>query len=143
MGVPYTIHSGEADGPNSIYDAIYFGAKRIGHGVRAVEDSNLVKKIVDEGITLEVCPTSNICTSVYNKIADIPIKQFIDSGVKITINTDDPAICNTSLKKELKLVATTFELTYEDILKLQINAINASFASKEVKEEIIKIINDN
>lgn len=143
LGVPYTIHAGEADGPNSIYDAIYFGAKRIGHGIRAIEDSNLVKKIADEGITLEVCPTSNICTSVYNKIDDIPIKQFIDSGVKITINTDDPAICNTKLKDELKLVATTFELTYEDILKLQINAINASFASKEVKEEVIKIINDN
>lgn len=143
LGIPYTIHAGEADGPSSIYDAIRFGTKRIGHGVRAIEDSNLVKKIVDEGITLEVCPTSNICTSVYNKIADIPIKQFIDSGVKITINTDDPAICNTNLKKELKLIATTFELTYEDILSLQLNAIKASFASKEVKEEVIKIINDN
>ena len=143
LGVPYTIHAGEAEGANSVYDAIRFGAKRIGHGVRAIEDSSLVKMIVDEGITLEICPTSNICTAIYNKIVDIPIKQFIDNGVKITINTDDPAICNTNLKKELKLIATTFKLTYEDILKLQINAINASFASKEVKEEIIKIINDN
>ena len=88
-----------------------------------------------------MCPTSNICTSVYNKIADIPIKKFIDNGVKITINTDDPAICNTNLKEELKLVASTFQLNYGDILKLQLNAINASFASKEVKEEVIKMIN--
>ncbi len=143
LGVPYTIHAGEADGPSSVYDAISFGSKRIGHGVKSIEDFNLINLIILKGITLEICPTSNICTSVYNKITDIPIKRFIDKGIKITINTDDPTICNTNLKDELKLVANAFNLTYEDIIKLQLNAINASFASKEVKEEVIKLlIND-
>ena len=141
LGVPYTIHAGEADGPSSVYDAIFFGAKRIGHGVRAVEDSKLVDIIFEQGITLEMCPTSNICTSIYNKISDIPIKKFMDKGIRVTINTDDPTVCNTKLKDELKLVANAFELTYDDILKLQLNAIEASFASKEVKDEVIKIIN--
>lgn len=140
LGVPFTIHAGEADRPSSVKDAIRFGANRIGHGVRSTEDDNIVRLIADKGITLEICPTSNICTSVYNKISEIPIKYFIDNGVNITISTDDPTICNTKLKEELKLLANAFSLTYEDIVKLQLNAINASFASKEVKEEIIKII---
>jgi adenosine deaminase len=140
LDIPFTIHAGEADGPTSVYDAIRFGTKRIGHGVRSIEDSNLVNTILEKDITLEICPTSNICTSVYNKIEDIPIKEFIDKGIKITINTDDPTVCNTKLKDELKLVANTFNLTYDDIFKLQLNAINASFASKEVKAEITNMI---
>ena len=143
LEVPFTIHAGEADGPNSVNDAIHFGAKRIGHGVRSREDSNIVKLIADKGITLEICPTSNICTSVYDKISDIPIKYFIDNGINITINTDDPIICNTKLKDELKLISDAFNLTYNDILKLQLNAINASFASKEVKEQIMKQLTIN
>ena len=143
LGVPFTIHAGEADGPSSVYDAIRFGAKRIGHGVRSIEDSDLIKMIIDKGIILEICPTSNICTSVYKKISDIPIKYFIDNGINVTINTDDPIICNTNLKEELKLVATAFNLTYEDIFKLQLNAINASFASEKVKKEVTKAIKGN
>ena len=141
LGVPFTIHAGEADGPNSVNDAILFGTKRIGHGVRASEDPNIVKLIAEQGITLEICPTSNICTSIYDKVSDMPIKHFIDNGINITINTDDPTVCNTKLKDELKLVAEAFNLTYDDIVKLQLNAINASFASPEVKEEVIKRIN--
>ena len=140
LGVPFTIHAGEADGPSSVYDAIRFGAKRIGHGVRSIEDPNLVQLIKDKGITLEICPTSNICTSVYEKMSDIPIKEFIDNGVSITINTDDPSICNTTLKNELNLVSETFNLSDEDIIKLQLNAISASFASDEIKNEIKELI---
>lgn len=138
LGIPFTIHAGEADGPISVYDAIRFGAKRIGHGVRSIEDSNLIKLLKEKNITLEICPTSNICTSIYNEISDIPIKDFIDNGINITINTDDPIICNTNLRKELLLVKNTFNLTDENLVKLQINAINASFASEEVKEKLIK-----
>ena len=138
--IPFTIHAGEADGPSSVYEAVRFGAKRIGHGVRSIEDSNLVQLIKDKGITLEICPTSNIYTGIYDKISDIPIKEFIDNGVKITINTDDPVICNTTLKNELTLVKDVFNLTDKEMIKLQLNAINASFASKEVKEEIIERI---
>lgn len=140
LGVPFTIHAGEADGPSSIYDAIRFGAKRIGHGVRSIEDPNLVQLIKDKGITLEICPTSNICTSVYKKMSDIPIKRFIDNGVNITINTDDPSICNTTLKNELNLVSEIFNLSDNDIKRLQLNAINASFASDEIKNEIKELI---
>ena len=123
LEIPFTIHAGEADGALSVKDAICFGAKRIGHGVRSVENTSIVKLIANQDITLEICPTSNICTSVYDNINDLPIKYFIDNGVNITINTDDPTVCNTKLKDELIL-----------------NAINASFASSEVKKAVIKKI---
>jgi adenosine deaminase len=140
LEVPFTIHAGEADGAISVYDAIRFGAKRIGHGVRSIEDPSVIKMIKENNITLEICPTSNICTGVYNKISDIPINYFINNGINITINTDDPVICNTNLRNELKLVKETFNLNDEDIIKLQLNAINSSFASNEVKEELTNII---
>lgn len=138
LEIPFTIHAGEADGPSSVYDAIRFGAKRIGHGVRSIEDPELVKLLKEKNITLEICPTSNICTSVFNKISDIPIKYFIDNGINITINTDDPVICNTTLKNELTLVKDVFNLTDKEMIKLQLNAINASFISKEEKDDLIK-----
>ena len=140
LGVPFTIHAGEADGPSSVSDAISFGAKRIGHGVRSYEDLELVKKIASLGITLEVCPTSNICTCIYNKISDMPIKYFIDNGVNITISTDDPSVCNVKLKDELKSISETFNLSYSDIVKLQLNAINASFADEVTKKEVIDLL---
>ncbi|MBR2712721.1 MAG: adenosine deaminase [Bacilli bacterium] len=142
LEIPFTIHAGEADGANSVYDAIRFGAKRIGHGVRSIEDPRVINFLKEKNITLEICPTSNICTSVYDKISDIPIKEFLNNGINITINTDDPIICNTTLKNELNLVKNTFDLSDEDIIKLQLNAINASFASEEIKNEIIKMINE-
>ncbi len=140
LGVPFTIHAGEADGPSSVYDAITFGAKRIGHGVRASEDPELMKLIKAKNITLEVCPTSNICTSIYGQISDMPIKRFMDEGINITINTDDPTVCNVKLKDELINVAEAFDLTYEDLVQLQLNAVNASFADNETKIEIMKMI---
>ena len=140
LEVPFTIHAGEADGPSSVSDAIRFGAKRIGHGVRSIEDANVIKSIIDNNITLEICPTSNICTSVYKSIKDMPIKYFIDNGINITINTDDPTVCNTKLKDELIKVKEAFNLSDDDIIKLELNAIKASFANKELKEEISKLI---
>ena len=140
LEIPFTIHAGEAAGVESVYDAIKFGAKRIGHGVRSIEDPNLIKLLKEKNITLEICPTSNISTGIYKKISDIPIKYFIDNGINITINTDDPSICNTSLRNELDTVKKEFNLSDEDIIKLQLNAINSSFASKEVKDEIIERI---
>lgn len=142
LNVPYTIHAGEADGPSSVASAISFGTKRIGHGVRSSEDLSLINEIKNKSITLEVCPTSNICTSIYNKVDEMPIKLFMDNDINITINTDDPSICNTSLKEELKKIAMAFNLTYEDILKFEVNAVNASFVDDETKKELLNKIKD-
>ena len=140
LEVPFTIHAGEADGPESVKEAIRFGAKRIGHGVRASEDMDLIDVLAKERITLEICPTSNICTSIYEKISNLPILKFINKGINVTINTDDPTVCDTTLKNELKLLADSFNLSYNDLVQLQLNAINASFASEDIKNEVINIV---
>ena len=142
LNVPFTIHAGEADGPKSVRKAIEYGAVRIGHGVRSYEDSELLKLIAEKGILLEVCPTSNICTRVFKSIAELPISEFEKAGVKYSINTDDPVVCDTFLKKELNLFALAFNKDISDVLKLQLTAIDASFADDETKDFVRKYIMD-
>ena len=105
-----TIHAGEGDGVKSIQDALDNGAKRIGHGVRIIEDVNLVNKnlgkvasyIVEKQIPLEVCITSNLNTNMYKSLEEHPIKQLIDLGFNISLNTDNRLMSNTSVNYELE-----------------------------------------
>lgn len=125
--IPFTIHAGEADGAESIRAAINFGARRIGHGVRAIEDKDLVREIAEKGIVLEMCPTSNLNTCAVEDIKKYPIKEFMNMGVKVTVNTDNITVSDTSLQKEFKLIKDTFGLTDRDIEILSENAENAKF----------------
>lgn len=134
LKIPYTIHAGEASGPESIYKAIEFGAKRIGHGVRASEDDELMKLLQDKGIILELCPTSNLNTNIYISIKEYPLRKFIKAGVKITINTDNMMVSNTNLNKEFEKVVKTFNLTDEELKEILKNSIEGAFANEEVKK---------
>ena len=116
------IHAGEADGPESIWYALEFGAKRIGHGVRCVEDKELMKRLEKDQIPLELCPTSNLNTKIFDRIEDYPIPKLLDAGIKITINTDNMTVSDTTLERELKLVKETFHLSEKDMTGLQKNA---------------------
>ena len=108
-GVNITIHAGEGDGVNSIKDALDNGAQRIGHGVRIIEDINFDTKeigntadyIINNQIPLEVCITSNIHTNMYNGYIEHPIKNLIDFGFNVSLNTDNRLMSNTDIKKEL------------------------------------------
>ncbi len=124
MGIPYTIHAGEADGPVSIKDAINMGASRIGHGVRAIEDEAVLKLLADKKIPLEMCPTSNLNTRVICDIRDYPIKKYMDMGIIVTVNSDNMSVSNTDVKKELKLINNTFGIDEDILLK---NATKAAF----------------
>ena len=138
--LPFTIHAGEADGPESVKSAISFGAKRIGHGVRVIEDESLLEKIIKKGITLEVCPTSNIQTCICNDYASHPITQLYKMGVKTTINTDNMTVSNTTLENEyINLLKETY-LKYEDLVQMNINSVNAAFITDEEKEVLISIL---
>lgn len=139
--LPFTIHAGEADGPESIKSAISFGAKRIGHGVRVMEDEALLEKVIKKGITLEVCPTSNIQTCICGDYASHPIVELYKSGVKTTINTDNMTVSNTTLENEYINLLENTELEYEDLVKMNINSINAAFITEEEKVVLIDIIN--
>jgi adenosine deaminase len=106
-GFRLTIHAGEALGPESVRVALDLGVERIGHGVRAIEDPSLVKHLAELGIPLEVCPTSNLRTGIYNSYHEHPVAALFDAGVPITINTDDPTFFQTTLVDEYLHVHST------------------------------------
>lgn len=133
LGVPFTIHAGEALGPESVCQALNFGAKRLGHGVRSAEDPKLLKRLAAEKITLELCPTSNLNTSIFESIEDYPLLTLLDAGVPVTINTDNTTVSGVTLQEEWEKVIRTFGLTDEQIYSLQKNAVEASFGPPEVK----------
>lgn len=143
LEIPLTLHAGEGSGPENVYDSLKLGAVRIGHGVRSYEDSNLLKMLADRKIPLELCPTSNLKTSVFKEYAEYPLKQFIDAGVIITINTDDPGVEGTTLTKELNILKDTFGLSGNDIKRFLINAANSAFTTETIKNELLKKINES
>lgn len=136
LGIPYTIHAGEAAGPQSIRMALDFGAARIGHGVRVTEDAELMERIVNEGIPLECCPTSNLQTQVYKDISEYPIRTFLEAGVKFTINTDNTAVSATSLREEWEKVITAFSLTEKEVKQILLYSVDAAFADEALKEQM-------
>lgn len=134
LGVPFTIHAGEADGADSVWTALKFGAKRIGHGVRISEDPELVKYVVEHKIPLEMCPNSNRQTKAVSDMTKYPLKDFLKAGVKVTINTDDMAICRTTLQNEFEYIEKMYGITEEEKKKLLLNAVDAAFCSDEYKD---------
>lgn len=137
-GLGITVHAGELVGAQSVKDAIdHLKPSRIGHGVRAIEDANLVKRIADEQIVLEVCPCSNISLSVFESMAQHPFKQLVDAGVKTTISSDDPPFFATDLANDYAQIANTFNYSDIEIVKFTQNAIEAAFVDNETKTKIL------
>ena len=136
-GLPCTAHAGEARGPGSVWDSLrHFGITRIGHGVRSVEDPELVQYLVEDNIHLEVCPTSNIQTNVYSTIDQHPVDQLFRAGVSIGINSDSRTLTNTTLEQEYKLLHTQFGWGLEELLQCNLNALEHAFLPDSEKEAI-------
>lgn len=125
--IPMTIHAGEAAGPDSMRTALSYGTKRIGHGVASVSDQELIKRLVDENITLEICVTSNYHTKVVDSIAEHPIRRLFDAGVRVTVNSDNRTCSRTDVNRELDLVKAVFGFSEEEIGKMQEYAWEARF----------------
>lgn len=134
--IPYTIHAGEAAGPESVRAALRFGTKRIGHGVRSAEDDALVRELAEAGVTLEMCPTSNLNTAIVPKLADWPIRKLMDAGVKVTINTDNMSVSATNIKEEYQKAVDTFGLSSGTVKEMLLNAAEAAFVPESVKAEL-------
>lgn len=139
LGIPLTIHSGEASGASSVKSAIRYGAVRIGHGIKSIEDDGVIKELVQKGITLEICPKSNLDTKTISRYEDLPIKEFIKKGVKISINTDDMTVSNTTLKQEYETLAK-LGFSEENLQEFAANSINCSFASDKIKQYLLSLI---
>lgn len=138
LQIPITIHAGEAAGPESIREALALGADRIGHGVRAAEDTCLLIELAEQGTTLELCPTSNLDTHVYEHMEEYPIRKLMEAGVRLTVNSDDMAVSGTNVKKELDLMRQIFNLSEAEILEIKKNAVSASFADEKTKKYMME-----
>jgi len=142
-GLHVVAHSGEACGPESVRQAVeLLGAERIGHGLTAARDPAVLALLRERGIPLEVCLTSNVATGVLARIEDHPLPQFLEAGLIVTLNTDDPAMFGTNLVNEYLLAAKTFGLGRRQILHLCQNAIRAAFLSEEEKQDLLRQMPD-
>ena len=128
-GLPLLIHAGEAAGAESVREAIEAGAVRIGHGVRALEDPEVVRMLSERKILLELCPTSNLNTAIFPSYEAYPLRRLMDAGVRVSINTDNMTVSNTTLHKEWRYMIEAFRLTDEEIQRIVHDTIEASFAS--------------
>ncbi|GAK61280.1 adenosine deaminase [Candidatus Vecturithrix granuli] len=147
-GLPSVPHAGEIAGPESMWGALRaLHADRIGHGVRCLEDPELVAELRARQIPLEVCPTSNVCLKVAPDIASHPLPHLLDEGLYVTINSDDPPMFNTTLTEEYCTIAETFSFDIEHLQQFVLNAVNVSFLPEDqrislectVKQEFIRL----
>ena len=127
-GLRLTAHAGETDGPQSVREALALGAERIGHGIRSIEDPDLVRRLRDEQIPLEVCITSNVRTGAVSSLAEHPVRRLFDAGVPITLNTDDPGIFDCGLDAELALARDVFRFTDLELKSIENTARRFRFA---------------
>ncbi len=133
-GIPCILHAGETGGADSIWSALRVGrSRRIGHGVRCLEDENLVQYLREHQIPLEVCPTSNVCLNVAPTLAEHPITTLVKKGLYVTLNSDDPPMFNTTLTDEFLNCCNTFGWNQVICEKLTINALRASLLPAEDK----------
>jgi adenosine deaminase len=130
-------HSGETAGPESIWGALRaLGAERIGHGVRSIEDPELVTYLAEQRIPLEVNPTSNLRLGIYPSLAAHPLRRLHDAGVPVTVNSDDPPLFNTTLNDEVGLLAEPFGFDVAAIDEILLNGVRHSFLPPERKQSL-------
>jgi adenosine deaminase/aminodeoxyfutalosine deaminase len=132
-----TAHAGETGPPESIWGALNLHAERIGHGLTAAQDADLIEELAYRQIPVEICLTSNLRTGVCKAIGEHPAKSYFDQGVMITLNTDDPALFGTTLSREYQLAQETFGFTDEHLRELARNSFEASFLPAEKKVELL------
>ena len=138
LGLHSVPHAGEVTGPESIREAIeHLKAERVDHGIAAASDPALMAKIVDRGIVLEICPTSNMRMRAVPDLREHPFPTLRDAGVRVTLNTDDPGMFGTDLNREYLIAHEVFGLSADELVDLARESVRASFASPERKAAIL------
>ena len=137
-GLGITVHAGELMGWESVASALdHIRPSRIGHGVRAIENPDLVRRIADEGVVLECCPGSNIALKVFPDFASHPFLRLRDAGCKVTLNADDPPYFHTSLGREYQIAREHFGLDDKALLKITATAIEAAFIDRQTRASLM------
>jgi adenosine deaminase len=137
-GLGCTVHAGEHAGAESVREALTLPITRMSHGVRAIEDENLVKAIADRGIVLEACPTSNIATRVFDSYEEHPLRRLYEAGVKLTLGSDDPPYFGASIGGEYAVARERFGMGEGELERITRIAIEASFADDALKRSLLK-----
>jgi adenosine deaminase len=137
-----TAHAGEAYGPESISQAIhYLGAHRIGHGTRLREDGDLLNYVNDHRIPIEVCLSSNVQTGAVTDLKSHPLKFYFDYGLRVTINTDNRLITDTTVTKEMWLAHKELGLSLEDLTTIIVSGFKSAFLPFREKQDVLKSVN--
>ena len=136
MGIPFTIHAGECGSLENVIEAVQCGAQRIGHGIALRGHQEEINFCKERGIGIEMCPISNLQTKAVRSKAEYPLREFLDNGLLATINTDNRTVSNTRITKELLWIQSEYGITDQELIQLQKNAIEVSFASETLKEEL-------
>jgi adenosine deaminase len=136
LGLNLTIHAGEAAGPESIRQAISMGARRLGHGVRAQEDAEVMATIREEGIQLDMAPTSNAQTKAVKRLQDHPLKRFYESGIKVTISTDSPTVSHVTLTDEFVTAVRVLGCSREEVRAMNLQALEGGFADEVTRTRL-------
>ena len=132
-----TVHAGEADGPQSVWNAIeMLGATRIGHGVAATQDPKLMEYMAKNNISVESCPTSNYQTATIKAVKDSPMPVFLDNNIVVSLNTDDPAVSNIDLPHEYDVAKNVIGLSDAQLRQVQENGVHAAFLSDSEKQAL-------
>jgi adenosine deaminase/aminodeoxyfutalosine deaminase len=129
-GLHLTAHAGESMGPESIWAALELGAERIGHGIAAGQDPDLMRELCERDIPLEICITSNLVTGVVRRLEDHPVRRLFDAGVPITLNTDDPAMFGCTLSGEYSLAASAFGFSEAELRGIADNGFRYAFNAR-------------
>jgi adenosine deaminase len=139
MELHLVAHAGEAAGAESVWEAIkHLGIERIGHGVAASTDPELMQYLLRQGIAIEACPTSNVKTGAVKILENHPIKTFFRKGIRVSVNTDDPSMFGTDMNNEYLQLYRKLNFTIADLFKLSLNAVNSSFLPEKCKNSMRK-----
>jgi adenosine deaminase len=139
-----TLHAGEAYGPESIHQAIHLcGAHRIGHGVRLIEDGDLLNYVNDHRIPLECCPSSNVQTRAVKRMEDHPIRLFYDMGLRVTVNTDNRMVTKTTVSQEYEVLHNVLGFTLDEIKEVIIMGFKSAFLPYAIKRAMLaEVVNE-
>ncbi len=137
-GLRLTAHAGETVGPEGIWGALNIGAERLGHALSAIDDPELMAVLAERQIPLEICITSNLRTTSCASLAEHPVRSYFDSGLMVTLNSDDPSLFGSDLEGEYRLATRAFEFTREQLRELAANSIEASFLPPERKVALLR-----
>ncbi|MCQ2965496.1 MAG: adenosine deaminase [Alphaproteobacteria bacterium] len=137
-GLKLAVHAGEIRGPQSIKDAVRLGASRIGHGVSAIQDEQVMKDLAEKKIMVEVCPTSNriLVNELEGDLANHPARKLYDAGIMISINPDDAGIFGTNTGKEHRVSKKAFDFTKAEMYDITLSAIECSFSDVQTKKKV-------